>query len=210
MSSASSHSAPPPIVTRRELSLLSAARLWALASAHGLPSSGRKSALIDRLYRLRNQQSMAAAQASSHDSSSSSRLVRATTSSAATDPGQGETAHPALIAYCLSLCILHGMARVLHPRSHSASLTTRPRGTATSSPSRSLSPSAPSAIWWPGWRLGTCTYRYILVAAFPDRAPVLLAYQAIICGASSRFPPRLWLRYDQRFRASAASDSTLR
>ena len=71
MSSASSHSAPPPIVTRRELSLLSAAQLWALASAHGLLSSGRKSALIDRLYCLRNQQSTAAAQASSHDSSSS-------------------------------------------------------------------------------------------------------------------------------------------
>ena len=29
--------------------------------------------------------------------------------------------------------------------------------------------------------------------AFPDRAPALLTYQAIICGASYRFPPRLWL-----------------
>ena len=34
--------------------------------------------------------------------------------------------------------------------------------------------------------------------------------QSIICGASSRFPPRLWLRYDQRFRVSAAADATLR
>ena len=62
------------------------------------------------------------------------------------------------------------------------------------------------AAWTEAWNL----YVQVLVAAFPDRAPVLLAYQAIICGASSRFPPRLWLRYDQRFRANAASDSTLR
>ena len=47
------------------------------------------------------------------------------------------------------------------------------------------------AAWTEAWNL----YVQVLVAAFPDRAPVLLAYQAIICGASSRFPPRLWLRY---------------
>ena len=60
--------------------------------------------------------------------------------------------------------------------------------------------------WMEAWNL----YTQVLVAAFPERAPALLAFQSIICGASSHFPPRLWLRYDQRFRASAAADATLR
>lgn len=59
--------------------------------------------------------------------------------------------------------------------------------------------------WIEAWNL----YAQVLVTAFLDRAPALLAYQTIICSASSGFPPRLWLHYDQRFRASAASDTTL-
>ena len=67
----SSPTAPPPIGTRRELSLLSAARLRALASAHGLPSSGRKSALIDRLYRRRSQRTRASSPLSATNGSPS-------------------------------------------------------------------------------------------------------------------------------------------
>ena len=62
------------------------------------------------------------------------------------------------------------------------------------------------ASWMEAWNL----YVQVLVAAYPQRAPTLLAYQAIICGVSSRFAPRLCLRCDQRFHASAAADSTLR
>ena len=53
-------------------------------------------------------------------------------------------------------------------------------------------------------------YIQVLAAHYPHRTPALLAYQNIICSASTRFPPRCWLRYDQRFRASAAADKTLR
>ena len=47
------------------------------------------------------------------------------------------------------------------------------------------------ASWMEAWNL----YIHILVASFPERAPALRTYQAIICSASLRFPPRLWLRY---------------
>ena len=303
MSSASSHSAPPPIVTRREFSLLSAARLRALASAHGLPSSGRKSALIDRLYRLRNQQSTAATQASSHDSSSSrsaspdsgsrsrscsrhrsrrptspsrlertaerlvrrglrdveTRLRRAVQSGpqapaaqspdniSLPSPTPGTTSdtvqqHSATAEFSTSLAapasasassapppvqqppipdkvkqrILRGeyidfdtlLPESLYPARYGASST--PAFTLRLSNDTSAGdgdvvipqqkPVAKRSVcdlaaWMEAWNL----YVQVLVAAFPDRAPVLLAYQAIICGASSRFPPRLWLRYDQRF-----------
>ena len=43
--------------TRRELSQLTVIQLRSLASQHGLTSTGRKSALVDRLYRLRNDSS---------------------------------------------------------------------------------------------------------------------------------------------------------
>ena len=39
--------------TRRELQLLTAAQLRSMAADHGLPTTGQKSALVDRLYRLR-------------------------------------------------------------------------------------------------------------------------------------------------------------
>ena len=39
--------------TRREFQLLTAAQLRSMAADHGLPTTGRKSALVDRLYRLR-------------------------------------------------------------------------------------------------------------------------------------------------------------
>ena len=60
--------------------------------------------------------------------------------------------------------------------------------------------------WMEAWNI----YIQVLVSHFPSRASSLLAYQSIICGASIHFPPRCWLRYDQRFRASAAADKTLR
>ena len=67
----SSPTAPPPIGKRCELFLLSAARLRALASAHGLPSSGRKSALIDQVYRRRSQRTRASSPPSATDGSPS-------------------------------------------------------------------------------------------------------------------------------------------
>ena len=62
------------------------------------------------------------------------------------------------------------------------------------------------ASWMEAWNV----YAQVLGATYPARATELLAYQAIICKASTRFPPQLWLRYDQRFRASAAADRTMR
>ena len=60
--------------------------------------------------------------------------------------------------------------------------------------------------WMEAWNV----YIHVLVQHFPARAQALLAYQRIICDASVRFAPRCWLRYDQRFRASAAADKTIR
>ena len=61
------------------------------------------------------------------------------------------------------------------------------------------------ASWMEAWNL----YVQVLMAAYPKRVPALLAYQAIICSTSSRFAPRLWLRYDQRFHGSTAADLML-
>ena len=60
--------------------------------------------------------------------------------------------------------------------------------------------------WIEAWNV----YIHVLVQHFPARAQALLAYQRIICDASVRFAPHCWLRYDQRFRASAAADKTIR
>ena len=51
---------------------------------------------------------------------------------------------------------------------------------------------------------------YSLVQQFPLRAQALLAYHRIICDASIRFPPSSWLRYDRRFRATAAANKSTR
>ena len=60
----------------------------------------------------------------------------------------------------------------------------------------------------PSWRETWNVYIHVLVQHFPARAQALLAYQHIICNAS--VAPRCWLRYDQRFRTSAAADKTIR
>ena len=62
----------------------------------------------------------------------------------------------------------------------------------------------------PSWMEAWNVFIHVLVAHSPARALPLLAYQRIICDASLRFSPRCWLRYDQRFRATAAADKTLR
>ena len=62
----------------------------------------------------------------------------------------------------------------------------------------------------PSWMEAWNAYIQVLVQHFPARAHALLAYQRIICEASIRFTPRCWLRYDQRFRATAAADKTIR
>ena len=62
----------------------------------------------------------------------------------------------------------------------------------------------------PSWMEAWNVYIHVLVQHFPARAQALLAYQRIICDASVRFAPRCWLRYDQRFRASATADKTIR
>ena len=62
------------------------------------------------------------------------------------------------------------------------------------------------ASWLEAWN----TYISVLVAYYPARALELLAYQRIICDASSRFPTNCWLRYDSSFRACAAADRSLR
>ena len=60
--------------------------------------------------------------------------------------------------------------------------------------------------WMEAWNV----YIQVLVHHSPARAPALLAYQRIICDANVRFAPRCWLCYDQRFRAGAAADKTIR
>ena len=306
----SSPTAPPPIGTRRELSLLSAARLRALASAHGLPSSGRKSALIDRLYRRRSQQARPSSPPSATDGSPSRSPSPERSSRSRSRSGNRRcSSSPSRLERTVERLVRHGLrgveARILravqagpqapaHSPADNISLPSPPgpsrlaateRSTAAAAtlvPPAALEPSttappvqqppipdkikqrilrgeyiefdsllpeslyparygaSPSpafilrlsndtsaddgdvviaqhkhvakrsvsdlASWMEAWNL----YVQILVAAYPQRAPALLAYQAIICGASSRFAPRLWLRYDQRFRASAAADSTLR
>ena len=62
------------------------------------------------------------------------------------------------------------------------------------------------ASWLEAWK----TYISVLVAHYPARVLELLAYQRIICDASSRFPTGCWLRYDSSFRACAAADQSLR
>ena len=59
--------------------------------------------------------------------------------------------------------------------------------------------------WMEAWNV----YTQVVVKHSLARALPLLAYQRIISDASARFPPRCWLRYDQRFRASAAADKSL-
>ena len=60
--------------------------------------------------------------------------------------------------------------------------------------------------WMEAWNV----YIRVVVKHSLARALPLLAYQRIISDASARFLPRCWLRYDQRFRASAAADKSLR
>ena len=62
------------------------------------------------------------------------------------------------------------------------------------------------ASWMEAWN----TYISVVLAHYPARALELLAYQRIICDASSRFPADCWLRYDSSFRACAAADRSLR
>ena len=61
------------------------------------------------------------------------------------------------------------------------------------------------ASWMEAWNL----YIQVLVQHSPSRTLALLAYQRIICDASSRFPPRCWLHCDQRFCACATADTTI-
>lgn len=62
----------------------------------------------------------------------------------------------------------------------------------------------------PSWMEAWNVYIQVVVQQHPARALSMLAYQSIICAASISFPPRCWLRYDQRFRACAAADTTIR
>ena len=50
----------------------------------------------------------------------------------------------------------------------------------------------------------------VYIAHYPTHASELLAYQQIICNASSRYPASCWLRYDASFRACAAADRSTR
>ena len=111
---------------------------------------------------------------------------------------------------CLSRCTPRGTGRAPPPHLPFASLTTRPRTTATlSSPNTSMWQNVRCPTWRPGWRPGTCTYRSSWPLTLSVRPPCLPTRPSSAARAPA-LPPRLWLRYDQRFRASAAADSTLR
>ena len=273
-------------LTRRELQQLTAAQLRTMATEHALPSSGRKSALVDRIYRHQHQPQpdsrdrsptrtpvrspSAAAESTSDLQQSVERLVQnsirglearllrtlrplaattapdnislpspapATALAAPTDrplaPGLGtENAtsqaaqHPPLPDR-MKQRILRGeyiefdslLPESLYPARYGASpspaftlrLSNDPSAETGDVVIAQQKPASKRSIadlpaWMEAWNL----YAQVLVASFPERASSLLAYQAIICSASVRFAPRCWLRYDHRFRASAAADSTIR
>ena len=284
--------------TRRELSQLTVIQLRSLASQHGLTSTGRKSALVDRLYPLRNDSSSGRERSPNPHSSRSPGHTPARPRSPIADDGaalqltverlverslQGledrlrRTLQPATTASAADNISLpspaHGTAAASDA---TAGAPTFGGGSTSAAPARAATtvqqPPIPDKIkqrivrgeyidfdsllpeamyparygakhtpeftlrllqeasieegevviaqqkpasrrtirdlvtWMEAWNL----YAQVLVAAFPTLAPALLAYQSIICSASSRFPARMWLRYDQRFRASAAADSTIR
>ena len=296
-----SHSPAPLTQTRRELQQLTAARLRALAAERGLATSGRKSALVDRLYRLRQHSpTVSTSRSSSRDRSPTTRsssarsrtprddslpdlqrsvqrlverslrgmeerLLRSiqppatgpataatqdnislpspgpapapqpparppapgTDSATARTPATSPTVQQPPLPDKVKRRILASeyidfdtlLPESLYPARYGAS--TNPAFTLRLSSDPSHEPGdvviaqpkpaskrtiTDLASWMEAWNL----YVQVLVASFPERAPSLLAYQAIICSASTRFPPRLWLRYDQRFRASVAADGTLR
>ena len=60
--------------------------------------------------------------------------------------------------------------------------------------------------WFEAWNV----YAAVIVAHYPARASAILAYQRIICDASSKSLPQAWLKYDSRFRSLAAADKCLR
>ena len=53
-------------------------------------------------------------------------------------------------------------------------------------------------------------YAMVLLREYPARALELLAYQSIICSASKSLPLHAWLKYDRKFRALAAANSSMR
>ena len=62
------------------------------------------------------------------------------------------------------------------------------------------------STWMEAWT----TYLYVLVSSAPERAPELLAYQAIITDANQKFRSDGWLAYDSQFRAAASNNRGLR
>ena len=60
--------------------------------------------------------------------------------------------------------------------------------------------------WFEAWNV----YAAVIIAHYPARASAIIAYQRIICEASSKSSPQAWLKYDARFRSLAAADRCLR
>ena len=58
------------------------------------------------------------------------------------------------------------------------------------------------STWMEAWT----TYLCVLVSSAPERAPELLAYQAIITDAKQKFRSDGWLAYDSQFRAAASNN----
>ena len=51
-------------------------------------------------------------------------------------------------------------------------------------------------------------YTAVIIGSQPERAQVLLEYQAVIIDASMQYEGRGWMGYDRRFQQIAAADLT--
>ena len=231
--------------TRRELQQLTAPQLRALAADLTLPTHGRKSAIVDRIYRHRRE----TVRANTHDRSCSQSPADAagrTRTSTGTPTRANNTAD---LEQTIQLLVQNSMQGLedqlrsslrpliqestsaenislpspnphlpesLYPARHGASpspsftlrLSNDPAGDVVIAQQKPTSKRTIRDL--PSWMEAWNAYIQVLVQHFPARAHALLAYQRIICEASIRFTPRCWLRYDQRFRATAAADKTIR
>ena len=87
------------------------------------------------------------------------------------------------------------------PRQYSAAADRQQPAGRRGAPATGHPPTAAMEAW--------NVYIAVLVAHYPTRASELLAYQRIICDASSHYPASCWLRYDSSFRVCAAADRSI-
>ncbi|KAI8495694.1 hypothetical protein Bbelb_266660 [Branchiostoma belcheri] len=68
----------------------------------------------------------------------------------------------------------------------------------------------PKIASWQQWIEAYQVLMFTMLENKPDRARELVGYQCIIMEAASKFPLNTWMKYDERFRKSAAEDPSKR